>query len=538
LGKFLRLVINCLGIVLLISVVFLSAIQQVHPFTEQTIPLASSEAVHASYPNLTYSTFLGGSSGGELGMGIAVSEDGSYFITGGTNSDDFPTKNAFDNTHNGNRDVFITKFSSNDSLLWSTIFGGSDFEGGFSIDVGSDGSCYVMGITRSSGFPTKNAFDNTYNGYDDVFLAKFSAEGSLLWSSYLGGSEEDYGYSIAVASDGSCYVTGQTKSSDFPTQNAYESTFNGGNSDAFVSKFSTNGLLLWSTYLGGSSNDAGKGIAVTCGSCFVTGLTWSSDFPTLNANDSTHNGSRDAFITKFSADGSLLYSTFFGGSYIDEGNGIAVSCDDSFYVTGYTGSPDFPTINAFNDTYGSWGDVFVAKFTLTGTPLWSTFLGGNDIERGYDIIASIDGGCFVTGETGSTNFPTKNSFANYSEGNYDAFITKFSSEGDLLWSTYLSGNKTDKGKGIAVTNNDICYIIGFTYSPDFPTESAFDDTLGGVRDAFVTKYVNIPTLTPCPSKPPCSNTVNDVNLFLVFIAVLPTIAFIPVIALIVYKKRK
>ena len=513
--------------------------QQIHSTINRNIPDSDVVAINATYPNLTYSTYIGGSDSGENGYGIAVSEDGSYFITGSTESDDFPTKNAYDNRRNGNRDVFITKFSSNDSLLWSTYFGGSQLDYSKDIAIGEDGSCYIIGTTLSGGFPTKNAFDNTYNGYDDAFLAKFSATGALLWSTYLGGSDHDYGYSIAVASDGSCYVTGETQSIDFPTKHAFNSNYNGGNFDAFISKFSTNGILLWSTYLGGSSNDNGYGIAVTCdGSCFVTGFTWSSEFPTLNANDSTHNGYRDAFITKFSADGSLLYSTFFGGSYIDEGNGIAVSCDDSFYVTGYTGSPDFPTINAFNDTYGSWGDVFVAKFTLTGTPLWSTFLGGNDIERGYDIIASIDGGCFVTGETGSTNFPTKNSFANYSEDNYDAFITKFSSEGDLLWSTYLSGNKTDKGKGIAVTNNDICYIIGFTYSSDFPTESAFDDTLGGGKDAFVTKYTNIPTLTPCPSQPPCSNTVNDVNLFLVFIVVMPGIAFIMIIPLVFLSRRK
>ena len=511
--------------------------QQIQSTINKKIPDTDVVAINATYPNLTYSTYIGGSDS-ERGYGIAVSDDGSYFITGSTDSDDFPTKNAYDNTRNGDRDVFITKFSSNDSLLWSTFFGGNHLDYSKDIAFGEDGSCYIIGTTMSPDFPTENAFDSTHNGYDDVFLAKFSATGALLWSTYFGGSDHDYGYSIAVASDGSCYVTGETQSIDFPTKHAFDNTYNGGNFDAFISKFSTNGILLWSTYLGGSSNDNGYSIATTCGSCFVTGFTWSSEFPTLNANDSTHNGNRDAFITKFNADGSLLYSTFFGGSYIDEGNAIAVSCDGSFYVTGYTVSSDFPTMNAFNDTYGSWGDVFVAKFTLTGVPLWSTFLGGNSIERSYDIIASTDGGCFVTGETGSTNFPTKNTFANYSEDNYDAFITKFSSEGDLLWSTYLSGNKTDEGNGIAVTANSSCYIIGTTFSPDFPTENAFDDTLGAVTDAFITKYANVPTLTPCPPQPPCSNTVNDVNLFLVFVVVMPGIAFIMIIPLVFLSRRK
>ena len=329
-GKASRLILNHLIVVLLISVVFLSVDQQVLPSIEQIMLKACSEAPAVTYPYLDFSTYFGGSDGYELGLGIAATDDGSYYVTGHTASSDFPTQNAYDDTFNGGRDAFVAKFNSHGSLLWSTYLGGTNFDGGFSIAVTSDGNCYIIGTTRSNDFPTLNAYSNTLSGSDDIFLAKFSSSGSLLWSTYLGGSGEDYGYDIAVAGDGSCYVTGCTNSSDFPTQNAFDTTFNGGYIDIFVSKFSTNGSLLWSSYLGGNGNEWGYSIAVTDdGSCYVTGFKASNDFPALDAYDSTPNGDWDVFVTKFNASGSLHWSTYFGGSWWDEALGITVASDDS-----------------------------------------------------------------------------------------------------------------------------------------------------------------------------------------------------------------
>ncbi|MGC9781654.1 MAG: SBBP repeat-containing protein [Candidatus Heimdallarchaeota archaeon] len=394
----------------------------------------------------------------------------------------------------------------------------------YDISVAGDGSCYVIGTTLSSDFPTQNAYNSTYSGNEDAFLAKFSSSGQLLWSSYLGGSEEDYGYSIAVASDGSCYVTGETKSSDFPTQNAYDSTFNGGYFDGFVSKFSTNGTLLWSSYLGGNANDVGSSIAVTSdGSCYVTGRTGSSDFPALDAYDPTPNGDWDVFVTKFSSSGSLLWSTFLGGALWDEALGITVAGDDSCYITGFAGSSDFPLLNAFNNTYGGYGDAFIAKFSSEGFLLWSTYLGGSEGDRGYDIAVTSDGSCYVTGETSSSNFPTENAYDSTYNGVYDAFVTRYSSEGFLLWSTYLGGSRSDPGHSLAVTEDGSCYVTGTTHSNDFPTQNAYDETLGDTSDAFVTKFVD----TPIPSTQP-----SIVTGFLAFIAVML------LVVLILYKKRK
>jgi hypothetical protein len=515
--KFLRLSFNRLGIIFIISVVFLSIPQQKFLF-KYNFSVICSESITATYPNLTFSTYLGGEDGAEYAGGIAIAPDGSYYISGQTASTDFPTQHAYNNTTSGNRDVTITKFRSNNSLLWSTYFGGSDSEGSFDVALAGDSSCYITGYTRSSDFPLLNAYNSTYCGSDDAFLSKFAANGSLLWSTYLGGSDQDSGYSIAVAADGSCYVTGITMSSDFPTKNAFESTYNGGNFDAFIAKFSSNGSLIWSSFLGGDRIDVGYGLAVTSdSSCYITGLTASLDFPTKNAYDTIPNGYWDVFVTKFHPNGSLSWSTLLGGSAYEEGLGIDAGSDGSCYVTGQTTSPNFPTQHAFNSTYGNWEEAFVTKFAANGSLLWSTYLGGNDVDSGYDVVVTSNGSCFVTGRTGSDNFPIKNAYDEIRKLAFDAFVTKFSSDGFLLWSTFLGGNDTDEGHGISIGSDGSCYVMGKTWSADFPTQNAYDNTLGATSDIFIVKFVD----TPLPS-----TSHRAYYGFLVFIIIIPIIVFI------------
>lgn len=532
-----RFTINRLSVVLLISVVFLSTTQQVLPSIEQTI-LVGSEVVYATYPNLNFSTYLGGNDGEEIGFSIAVAEDGSFYVTGLTYSNDFPIKNAYNDTYSGNRDGFVAKFDANGSLLWGTFFGGNaEEEEGKSIAVTSDGSCYVIGSTESSNFPTKNAYQSTYggNGYPDAFVAKFALNGSLLWSTYLGGSNRDEGLSLAVTENGNCYVTGITRSHDFPTYNAYDSTYyDNSYNDVFITKFSTNGTLLWSTYLGASGWDDGLGIAVaTDESCFVSGATNSPDFPTENAYNSTYEGYgfSDAFVAKFKANGSLLWSTYLGGNSYDHAGSITVTSDGDCLIAGSTLSQNFPTKNAFDSNPNGDFDAFVAKFSTTGSLMWSSYIGGENTDFAGEIAATSNGDCYIAGYTTSTNFPIKNAYDStynggqeyYNEG--DVYVSKFTTSGLLEWSTYLGGSQEDRGYGIAVTANGSCYVTGRTNSNDFPTQNASDNTLGAARDVFITKFDEI-LLPFTPSLP--SSTVNG---FLVFTAVLV------VISIISFKKR-
>jgi sugar lactone lactonase YvrE len=447
--------------------------------------------------SLAYSTFLGGSSA-DQGNAIAVDASGSAYVVGQTNSTNFPTINAFQPTAiGGGSDVFVTKFSATGtSLVYSTFLGGSSSDQGFGIAVDSSGNTYITGTTNSTNFPTMNAFQSTLGGSNDAFITKLSATGtSLVYSTFLGGDSGDSGIRIAIDGSGNAYVTGNTNSTDFPRMNAFQSAFGGGNSDGFTTKLSATGnSLIYSTFLGGSASDTTAEIAVdTNGNAYVIGSTQSTNFPTVNAFQSTNAGGADAFVTKFSATGSsLVYSTYLGGNDTDQGSGIVVDGNGNAYVTGFTQSTNFPTVNAFQSTNAGGADAFVTKFSATGNSLvYSTYFGGSSFEIASGIAIDGSGNFYINGITFSTNFPTMNAFQSSFAGSSDVFVTEFSATGSsLVYSTYLGGNNIDQPRGIAVDRRGNVYISGFTNSTDFPTMNAFQPTFaGGVFDGFVTKLL-------------------------------------------------
>ncbi|NIM13105.1 MAG: hypothetical protein GTO45_13395 [Candidatus Aminicenantes bacterium] len=332
-------------------------------------------------------------------------------------------------------------------------------------------------------------------GHYDTTLELIIDPVVMAYSTYLGGSGDDRGFGLAVDSSGSAYVTGDTYSTDFPTEDAYQNT-SGGDREAFVTKFSPSGdSLVYSTYLGGSGVDSGEGIQVESkGQAYVVGLTSSTDFPTQSAYQNTYGGGdRDVFVTVLSSSGSSLdYSTYLGGSGDDNGYAIALDSSKNIYVTGRTTSTDFPTENPYSDTFaGGNRDAFVSKIDSSGSSLaYSTYLGGNGIDTGYGIAVN-GSSAFVVGRTSSTNFPRHNDYQNaHGGGTYDVFVTKLSSSGNnLIYSTYLGGNGNDSGYGIAVDSSGSAYVTGDTYSTDFPTENAYQDTSGGgEKDAFLTRF--------------------------------------------------
>ena len=409
--------------------------------------------LNASGSRLVYSTFLGGESG-DNGTDIAV-RDGQAYVTGSTDSTGFPTTpSAYDTTYNGGQggfrgDAFVTKLKASGSALdYSTFLGGTSSDGGQGIAV-RGGRAYVTGSTNSFDDPlidpqfptTPGAFDTTRNGVIDVFVTKFNTAGSALdYSTFIGGANLDLASDIAVDADGRAYVTGEafptTTTGAFPTTTgAFDRTSNG--TDAFVTKLNASGSrLVYSTFLGGESGDNGTDIAVRDGQAYVTGLTFSFDFPTTpGAFDRTFGGGGNAFVTKLNASGSrLVYSTFLGGTNGDGGNGIAVDGMGRAYVTGSTFSPnDFPTTpGAYDTTHNGGQDAFVTKLNAAGSGLvYSTFLGGTSVDgRSADDFGSgiaVRGGrAYVTGATTSSDFPTTpGAFdTSFNGGFSDAFVTK------------------------------------------------------------------------------------------------------------------
>jgi hypothetical protein len=459
-------------------------------------------------PGLDYSTFLGGTDDDE-GLDIAVGTRGRAYVTGLTFSADFPTTpGAFDTTFNDSQDAVVSKLNARGSaLVYSTFLGGTGFDNGSSIGV-LDRMAYVTGDTQSADFPTTpGAFDRTLDGSDAAFVTKLNARGSaLVYSTFLSGFNQDFGRDIAVGTRGRAYVTGFTRSSDFPTTpGAFDTTFDG-SEDAFVTKLNARGsALVYSTLLGGGRGDpdvteeAGLGIAVLDRMAYVTGFTTAPTFPTTpGAFDTTLNSNQDAFVTKLNARGSaLVYSTFLGGA---SGEDIAVDTRDRAYVTGSAGG-DIPTTPGAFDRTQDGEDAFVTKLNRSGSALvYSTLLGGEDFDFGSGI-AVVDRRAYVTGFTNSPNFPTTpgafdRTFNGGASENFlpgDAFVTKLNARGSALaYSTFLGGGAgSDIGLGIAVDGRGMAYVTGFTTAPDFPTtRGAFDRTFsGGFRgtDAFVTK---------------------------------------------------
>jgi hypothetical protein len=382
-----------------------------------------------------------------------------------------------------------------DPLIYSTYLGGSGTDIGNAIAVDSTGNAYVTGYTISPDFPTMNPLQPTYGGGGnaDAFVAKINPSGSaLVYSTYLGGSGEDRGQSIAVDSTGNAYVTGPTSSSNFPTMNPLQPALAGGGSNAFVAKINPSGsALVYSTYLGGSGGtDFGLGIAVgSSGNAFVAGWTNSTDFPTMNALQPTYGGGSDAFAAQLNPTGSaLIYSTYLGGSEFDVGNAIAVDSLGNAYVTGGTTSTNFPTMNALQPAYGGGdGDGFVAKISPSGSALvYSTYLGGNGADNGgYGIAVDSTGNAYVAGITESTDFPTMNPLQPTYGGGQDAFVAKLNPSGSaFVYSTYLGGSKDDVGLGIAVDSLGNAYVTGYANSANFPTFNPLQPALAGLQDAF------------------------------------------------------
>jgi endonuclease/exonuclease/phosphatase family metal-dependent hydrolase len=442
---------------------------------------------------LIYSTYFGGSYADEVND-IAVDSDGAVYVTGRTFSSDFPIKNPLKGTKVGITDIFITKINpSGTALVFSTHFGGSQTECGLGMAVDSKGDVYVTGVTQSTDFPTKNPIQDTNTGGNsDAFIIKMNSSGnSLIYSTYLGGSDSECARDIAVNLEGMACVTGETKSADYPTKKPIQSKL-AGDEDAFIAKVNSKGsAFIYSTYLGGSLGDGGGSIAVDSeGAAYVTGSTGSRNFPTENPLQKKSAGSNDAFITKINSSGSdFIYSTYLGGSLSDGGNGIAVDSEGAAYVTGSTGSENFPTENPLQKKIAGSRDAFITKINSSGSNfIYSTYLGGSLNDTGNGIAVDSAGVAYLLGKTESSDFPTQNPIQKKNAGHNDVFIAKVSSKGsNLVFSTYLGGSDWDESESIALDTAGAAYITGWTLSSDFPTRNPVQGINSGGEDVFISK---------------------------------------------------
>lgn len=459
---------------------------------------------------LVYSTYLGGNDS-DNAWGIAVDTAGCAYVTGGTYSEDFPvTPNAIQSHTSNSWDVFLTKLNpAGNQLLYSTCLGGSQTDIGYGIALDSDNNAYLTGYTESSSadpepFPTKNAIqaDNNSLPGQDAFITKINADGSLGYSTYLGGWSADIGYGITTDSSHNVYVTGSTSSGEVPlplksfpvTPYCFQPQF-GGNNDAFITKLDSKGALLYSSYLGGWNYDESRSVAADhLGNAYITGFTASDNthipiFPICKPLQEKCNGNFDAFITKVNATGSsLLYSTYLGGGGDDRGYGIAVDEHNYIYVTGYTTSssilgdwpPSFPLKNPLQEDNNGQTDAFMTKITPDGSGfIYSTYLGGLRDDFGSSIHGDTDGTTHLTGFTfsawdppmGPPGLPVIKALQNNNNGANDVFVLKLAPVVTL--SIIQSGSANPLPLGQTLT-----YKITITnQGPDPATKLLLTDTL-------------------------------------------------------------
>ena len=426
-------------------------------------------------PVLAFSTYLGGS-GHSAATSIALDSGGNVYIAGWTETLDLPGGST--TSASAGVTAYVAKLAPTGKPLYVTYMGGSSEDRGIGIAVDRFGSAVIAGWTNSSNFPTINAAQPASGGGRDGFVAKLNVAGNgLLFSTYLGGRGIDSLSAVAIDAEGGVYVTGVTTSDNIPVLNALQAQILGGE-EIVVAKFSSTGARRFTTYLGGTQHDRATAIAVDAtGAAYITGSTFSTNFPAANAVQSTSRGQQDVIVAKFGASGNvLLYSTYLGGSggvlgSMESGNAIAVDASGYAYVAGTTASTNFPIVNASQSQLSGSQDAFAAKLTPAGNALvYSTFIGGSSIDIANAIAVDRDGRAHVGGYTASTDFPRENALQSTSGGDYDGFLVRINSSGNVMeMATYFGGAGSDSINGVAVdTAGNNVYVTGQTLSIDLP----------------------------------------------------------------------
>jgi fibronectin type 3 domain-containing protein len=454
---------------------------------------------------LVTSTYVGGVST-DRGYDLAVDAAGDAWVTGYTNSDNFPvTPDAYDSVYN-TTDIFLLKYNGNSGdLEYSTFIGGTDYEMAYSLAFDASGDVWLTGETMSSDFPlTSDAIDSQLDSVE-VFLLKLARNGStLLYSTFIGGTDVELGQAIIIDTQGNLWLTGVTMSLDFPTTlNAYDNSSNG-DLDLFLVNLAANGsLILYSTYIGGSGADLPSDLLLDSNEdIWLAGYTYSTDFPlTPNATDDIGVSNEGILLKINHLTGNLSFSTYLGGGGYDSIYSIAMDSANNLWLTGFTSSNTFPTTpDAINKSRNGYDDAFIVQFSpINGSILYSTFLGGTDDDLGHSIVIDLWDNIWIGGRTDSTDFPITPDALNTTPLQYDDdfFVLGMAKNGStLLYSTFLRGDDTEYFPRMVIDSDQNLWFTGATESTDFPvTKNSYNRSHSGGYDVVISSFAihSIPT---------------------------------------------
>ena len=438
-------------------------------------------------PNLVWATYYGGSDW-DQGVGCSTDQNGNVYLTGASSSQANIASGGHQNTLSGYRDAFLVKFNSNGVRQWATYYGGVAFDLGHNCAIDQNKQIYWAGFTGSTFNIASGGHQNTWSGDYDAFLVKLDSNGLRQWGTYYGGSLSDLGMDCALDQNGHIYLAGYTASNTGIASGGHQNS-SGGQSDAFLAKFNSNGVRLWGTYYGG--NLVEHGYACTTdnnGNVYLTGDTGSSINIASGGHQNTLNGFYDAFLVKFNGNGVRQWATYYGGSAIDEGMSCAVDGKDNVYLVGETESRNNIALSGHQNTLGGNKDAFLVKFDGNGQRQWATYYGGFNEDDAYECAVAPNGDIYFAGSTSSSTNIASGGHQNIIGGTIDAFLVKFNSDGIRQWATYYGGNWGDYGRGCTLDGRGHIYLMGSTYSSINIAHQAHQSTLRGAREAFLAKF--------------------------------------------------
>lgn len=442
----------------------------------------------ADLTSLAWVTYCGGFDADEL-YGEALCPNGDLLVAGRSQSLNFPVDtNAVQVNNAGSYDAVVCRVRPDGTKRWSTYLGGSGFDNAWSAAaIGDD--FVVCGSTNSTNFPVLNAAQPTIGGSFDAFVTRFDSNGTVVWSTYFGGSAAEQGLAVAVDVMDNIFIGGSGNSANMPMVNGGWQTTPGGQLDAFVARLTGAGAPVWSTFCGGTATEDVHDLTTGPGGLIAAcGETFSNNFPTTpNAFQTGVTGINDAYLLVMDTAGNRVYNTCIGGFNGEDANGVRFDGAGNIYLSGFTQSPDFPVTGAqYQNTHNGGNDVFVARFNANGQLNWATYMGTANAEQSY-CMALSGKYIYVGGYTDSPVFPVsaladQDSLA----GSSDAFYCKFDTAGNWITASYFGGSGVDVLYGIVINADTMAYLVGNTFSNNLPTmPGVWQPTYVSLGDGFI-----------------------------------------------------
>lgn len=383
---------------------------------------------------------------------------------------------------------------SNPERVWGTYYGGSNTEYCLSNAIDQNGNIFLGGSTFSvNNIATSGSHQSTLAGSLDVYLAKFDSDGTRLWGTYYGGASFDHGGILLTDFIGNIYIHGETEStSGIATSGAHQAVLGGG-ADCFLAKFTTDGLRLWGTYYGGSSDEEFGSIALSPdGRIAMAGRSNSTNnISSSGAYQVVPGGGQDSFLAVFNSDGVRQWGTYYGGSAGEDTQSCSFDLNGNVFLSGMTESiSNISTPGSHQSIYGGGQDAFLVKFNSQGNRQWGTYYGGGNYEKAWCCTTDLEGNIFLSGASLSqNNISTPGAYQEENHGSFDSFLVKFTTNGNREWGTYQGGSDVDEGMGVTIDMAGNIFLAGTAFSADFPvTSNAFQTVYGGNVDAFLSRF--------------------------------------------------